>query len=903
MGLFRRRTRAQNDRGILAKQSGFLGGMNIDNPPSEIDETEVAILDNMIPFRSYLKSRSGVKTYGNLPGTGDVHSIFEHEGNLTFICHVGSELYYSEDSMSTWVLISGETPDDLASDMKALSDDVLFFQEDKLYRIELKNSAGVIARPLNQSNPTEYPVFDTNVDASLASHTYRYTYTFARIVDDVLVAESGNLSPQEPIDPDYVEVNTINPISANQYPEISSLVVPVGTYWTHIRLYRTLDVHPDNGGINSSEIYYFIETFPLDQITGIDEGVDFEFIIDDTIPENDPSQPTPLLEVGVGDGVAVSDDVLIAGGDFLLTRFFQPLPNGIVNEVTPGFVFVANRDAKKLSYSSVGDVPRRVGYYQPAFQFFSVDDSLRLIVGNPDSIIICCTKSTYRGTIFTERNVGNANVGEIIAQLEPVTVIDADIGVFDYGSIAKMDTGRFIAHCSDSSVRVWEGRSWGIDLSRFKVQSEIKKIFNGSVGVYSSDGYYLLWYSTDKSSLTRDKCIRYGLAEDVGKGWCFFSGSGFPLPAANIGAISSIDPIEKKQLILCYDSGSRTMIQVDTFDGPTGSNYTRSDVDLEGEANESVIPWSVKFRELTGSQESYFCIHQQTNIYVRPISPDMLLSSSFGIDVKIGADGVDDIDSAISVDATGDAFFFKESAKITGHRLQISVESRENREGCVVRGYDTKYRVQDRRDLTLTSTENEWQTELGSISDLWLCKPYFEINRADAKMLDIISGSYVNMESPDGRINSLSVTQDFEARTANAVNKTNFALSGWFRRVQTLNGATLEMNGNEIFGPVNTTTLSLFGTSYSQVGTIDLDEWQHIFVIVNGNTGSLYADGSLVETKSITPFVLNDIMTIRGGIKDIFDLRLFEDSPSIESIKYYIEDVLSNEGRISLPGG
>ena len=31
--------------------------------------------------------------------------------------------------------------------------------------------------------------------------------------------------------------------------------------------------------------------------------------------------------------------------------------------------------------------------------------------------------------------------------------------------------------------------------------------------------------------------------------------------------------------------------------------------------------------------------------------------------------------------------------------------------------------------------------------------------------------------------------------------------------------------------------------------------------------------------------------------------QLNDNAPSIESIRYYIEDVLSNEGRISLPGG
>ena len=911
MGLFRKRTRAQNDREITSKQDGFLGGMNLDNPSSEIDETEVVLLDNLIPYRSYLKSRSGTKHYGALPSSDKLHQLYEHTGNLKFVVHCGAELYYSEDNMQNWVLIGGELPDDTDSDMKAIGDDVVLFQEDKVLRIEMTNSSGVIARPINADNPTVAPTFTDTIDASLASRLYRYTYTYARIVDDLLVAESGSMEPEEAFDPDYVEVYTDFAISANQYPVIDVLTLPAQGYWTDIRLYRTLDIFPSTTNVNSSEIFYLVDTIPWGEVEGIDEGVDFDYIIDDTIPDDDPGQPDPLLEVGVGDSYATPDQTLLAGGEILLTRFFAPIPNGIVNEVTPGFMFVANRDAKIINYSSLGDVPRRVGYYQPAFQFASLDDSVRIILGNPDSIIICCNKSTYRGTIFTERNVGNTSVGEVIAQLEPFTVIDSDLGVYDYGSVAKMDTGRFIAHCSDSSIRTWEGRKWGIDLSRFKVQSEIKTITEGSVGVYNSDGYYLLWYSSDKSSLVRDKCLRYGLAEDVGKGWCFFSGDGFPFPEANIGAISVIDPVEKKQLTLCYNQFSGTITQVETFDGPVGSGYSRFSLDLA----EGIIKAKVIFRELTGNLESYFCIHQQSNIYVRPITRDTQLSDNFGIDVKIGTDGIENIDSAISVSATGDAFFFKESAKITGHRLQISVESNDNSEGFILRGYDTRYRVQDRRDLNFVSSENTWQKELSdlttggspNITGIWFTRPYQSVNRIDAEALDTISGSYTLASSPDSRVNALAPTTDYKAASKHQViDSRNGAISLWLGGVQTPGGKVLD-NADvvSVLDVINSQEVEIYGYTFNSGGAWTLSDETMLHFYIYSIDGVLYlaVNGVLSGSVAWAGLSLVGVINIFGGATKIFDLRSYGTPPSIEAIRYYVDDILTNQGGITLPMG
>ena len=320
---------------------------------------------------------------------------------------------------------------------------------------------------------------------------------------------------------------------------------------------------------------------------------------------------------------------------------------------------------------------------------------------------------------------------------------------------------------------------------------------------------------------------------------------------------------------------------------------------------EAIISSKVVFRELTGNLESYFCIHQQSNIYLRPISRDLLLSSNFGIDVKIGTDGSSDIDSAISVSATGDAFFFKESAKITGHRLQISVESNKNTEGYVLRGYDTRYRVQDRRDINFTSSENLWQKELSNVTSFWYTRPYHNVNRLDATPLVVDAGSYSLVDSPDSRVNAMRLTTDFSGVTSTptALNGT-VSMSLWLRNLQTPSAKILSYGASSsIMFMTSSTELNVFGQIFT-IGDIDKSKMTNIFFVANGTNVTLYVDGVLNATKTqLSVPTTSELLRLEGCVQDVFDLKAYKAPPSIEAIRYYIDDILTNQGGITLPMG
>ena len=58
--------------------------------------------------------------------------------------------------------------------------------------------------------------------------------------------------------------------------------------------------------------------------------------------------------------------------------------------------------------------------------------------------------------------------------LYPPTLMDENVGVTDIGSVSFMDRSRFIALCSDYTIRVFDGVNWGYDRAKQLVSSEIR---------------------------------------------------------------------------------------------------------------------------------------------------------------------------------------------------------------------------------------------------------------------------------------------------------------------------------------------------------------------------------------------------------------------------------------------
>ena len=330
----------------------------------------------------------------------------------------------------------------------------------------------------------------------------------------------------------------------------------IGAHHTHLGIYITGDlgsgiIDPEtNTGFNP-EIYTLIADIDI------------------------TSRPD-VVEVGI------SEDALkarIASGGFnLKTRQWAALPSGDLGEVAGGWFFSATTGEPTINYSQINDAGNKgasIGYYNPALQVNKLQDGVRAFVDTGDYVIVCTSNKTYMYRINSFNNVG---VLESVFQLTTPARIDDTIGVIDVGTIAQISEGRFIAVCSDASVRIFDTVRWGSDLSLDKVKtSEIKKMQNGSVAAYFQGAYYL-WYRKDSTDTHNTNTLRLAVEDAAGEGWTTYSGTNWIKPPLNNGAINFVDDNDLSRIVV-VDFTSLRPYWIETFNGYTGSGLVRTFID------------------------------------------------------------------------------------------------------------------------------------------------------------------------------------------------------------------------------------------------------------------------------------------------------------------------------------
>lgn len=725
------KTQQQADREIRKEQSGFLTGMNLDLPRSEINETQVADSHNFIPFRTHVETRPGTEYIGALPGVGVIRNLFFHDTSGKYLLHREKRLYVSTD-MVNWTETKNVTDlEDAPSTIKTFNEDAIIFQEGKICLVELENPELVLRR-FNGSNPVgALNVYNSSYPNSDGPYVYNYVYTFYREVDGVIVAESGVATTEAdgqaaavktiysdvPIEQCIIQINGFTPptdgdsdqnnvglgignmqVGSNFIVSTATPNFSPSTQWTGIRVYRTANY--GEGGIGAPYSFNLVGTYTFDEVNPWRQGIGSmrigsTFIIGANANNN----------IGMSDQIWVNQNILSVYG-------YTPIPNGVVAEVTNAFIFTASQDASTFYYSEYGSNPLYAGYHFVGAQFQRVDGSIRAIVRSPDSIAIICRNSTYRASTINTQ-VGQTDVIGFNT-IYPATLIDENVGVTDVGSIAYMDRSRFIALCSDFTVRVWDGINWGYDRAKQLVSSEIQKAVNGSTSIYHPSGYYILWYRDDISEDYPNKTLRLGLVEDVGVGWCRYSGTDWLVPPTRNGVIRGIDPSSGLMMIIGADQNKASLYQIETFDGPSGTRFVRRDVDGYGSEN-SDYECSLDFGELTGSSESFWVLHENTNFFMRPFERSTSYPSNLIISVKSYVDDeasekasffTSDLDSDISFDKN-----------ILGKRVRLTIES--NKAGFKLVGTETIYRVQDRPTRSVDNKVADYQAELATGLVLW----------------------------------------------------------------------------------------------------------------------------------------------------------------------------------------
>ena len=267
-----------------------------------------------------------------------------------------------------------------------------------------------------------------------------------------------------------------------------------------------------------------------------------------------------------------------SGGFGLGVRQWKALPSGDLGQIAGGWFFTANSGDTYSHYCQINDSALKgstIGFYVESKQQHKLQDGITAFIDSGDYLVTTTFNKTYMYRLNSFENVG---VFQSVFQLTTPSRIDDTIGVIDPGTISQISEGRFMAVCSDASVRIFDTTRWGSDLSLDKVKnSEIRKMQNGSVSAYWQ-GAYFLWYRKDSTDTHNENTLRLAVEDAAGEGWTTYSGSNWIKPPLNTGTINFVDANDVQRIIV-IDFTSMRPYWIETFNAFTGSGLTQTFID------------------------------------------------------------------------------------------------------------------------------------------------------------------------------------------------------------------------------------------------------------------------------------------------------------------------------------
>lgn len=751
----RRKTRPQGDVEIFGgplKQKQFDGGMNIDDPASEIKANEVAYATNVI-FREHgFEPRTGTIEISEFGFTGiDPTKLYDYTSNKIKF-GVFSVNYNHIVSHNSAIRFYGENPR----------------SDSFVYSFGYKYSTGVDSDPWNpgtgdtttipyrrgvvvfNSSKISYceaggafqinapnPVHGISNDNASGAFKYRYLLTLSRssvygsdgllttaVATDryasgaELVHESGtngarynNSGTSTARQTDFGEVFKDAAISSGSAYSITNSDLKAAfsstssvtdnsaaLHFTHITIWRTLDFGAAGTALgNSNVVYYWVADVKRSDVFG-----------------------------GSGFSDTFTDDAILNKGLILKTQGFTPIPSGSCGEIAGGWLFVSDRtnatSENFLNYCALSNSIENIGYHFHDVQKWRFNQGIRAMRANQDTLSIFCESSSHICNMTSY--VASASTTQSVPFLNYFHAVDRAVGIKDWATLDSIDENTMIAVCSDGTIRKWDTTRWGDDLAYNKVSSEIRQIVpaspftyeRGSVGKYYKGAYYL-WYSKDSSDTATTHCLRYGMgvsdtqyAKGTGKqagfGWSFYTN--YPQPNFKRG-VSIVDDSQGVQRMVVIRASNGRFYWCETFTPFAGAidntNITGTpdypmvqvELDLDDYPNHSgtEITSSVYFRELAGASEVDVLLHEETFHSLRPKSPTVGYRSGTAISTLVFLNG----STTAAETLTGKPIFesVKFVADIYDRRVQLGVSI--NRSGWKYVGIESHFRSLDKVDF------------------------------------------------------------------------------------------------------------------------------------------------------------------------------------------------------------
>ena len=183
----------------------------------------------------------------------------------------------------------------------------------------------------------------------------------------------------------------------------------------------------------------------------------------------------------------------------LQNRFWSELPSGDTGNVVSGWLFSATKGENDITYSQLPlNAEYLGGHYYSEFQNQRIKDAIRSIREFPGSLVIFCANSTWRIQTNVSDILTTPEVGEAIAVVTGIDLVDQAIGIQHEGSLQPLENGSVACITSEPQVRIFDGYQYGEALCNDKdgksfILNDIQKLQpEVSVGYDPLMGY-IIW--------------------------------------------------------------------------------------------------------------------------------------------------------------------------------------------------------------------------------------------------------------------------------------------------------------------------------------------------------------------------------------------------------------------------
>jgi hypothetical protein len=195
----------------------------------------------------------------------------------------------------------------------------------------------------------------------------------------------------------------------------------------------------------------------------------------------------------------IDDEILLARTkDYTVrNRAWEPLPLTNTGKITPGWIFTAVRDTQPFYYAQHAPGTKYLaGYHNPLQENNDCKDVIKRIEEFPNRIIFYCAQSVYGGPTNTSIPIEVPGTGEFINTFSGLQILDANIGVPDYGSVIDV-VGAQVCITSEPAVRVFDGFKFGPNLGEDAegnelIMNELRQWAHETAAGFK-DGELFLW--------------------------------------------------------------------------------------------------------------------------------------------------------------------------------------------------------------------------------------------------------------------------------------------------------------------------------------------------------------------------------------------------------------------------